>query len=141
MSEPVSGLPQGAEEVSQAAFTRHVGPLYRLADTEDGAVKRFAFAVTEKHMNAAGSVHGGMLMTLADLAMSRTSRLVSGAKSCATVSLNCDFVGPGRLGDIVEARVRVTRRSRTIVFLAAELAANDRVLLTANGLWKITSDA
>jgi len=132
-----SGLPEGAEEVSVAAFARYVGPIWRLPDGEDGALKRYAFRVAEKHMNSAGSAHGGMLMMLADTAMSQTSRLESGAKSCATVSLNCDFVGPGRLGDLIEARVRVTRKSRTIVFLSAELVASGRVVLVATGLWKI----
>jgi uncharacterized protein (TIGR00369 family) len=137
MRDIPSGLPDGATEVSVAAFAKYVGPIWRLPDGEDGAVKRFAFRVAEKHMNSAGSVHGGMLMTLADMAMSQSSRLASGAKSCATVSLNCDFVGPGRLGDLIEARVRVTRTSRTMVFLSAELVSSDRVILVATGLWKI----
>jgi len=137
MNDHHAGLPEGAVEVSVAAFSKYVGPIYRLPNTEDGTIKRFAFIVVEKHMNSAGSVHGGMLMTLADLAMGQTSRLASGAKSCSTVSLNCDFLGPGRLGDMIEARVRVTRRSRTMVFLSGELVAGDRILLVATGLWKI----
>jgi uncharacterized protein (TIGR00369 family) len=141
MSDRPSGLPEGAEEVSVAAFAKYVGPIWRLPDAENGAVRRFAFVVTDKHMNAAGSAHGGMLMTLADMAMSQTSRLASGAKSCSTVSLNCDFVEPGRLGDVVQAHVRVTRTSRTMVFLSAELVAGDRVLLVATGLWKIVFEA
>jgi uncharacterized protein (TIGR00369 family) len=141
MSDRPSGLPEGAEEVSVAAFSKYVGPVWRLPDADGGAVKRFTFFVTEKHMNAAGSVHGGMLMTLADMAMGQTSRLASGARNCATVSLNCDFVGPGRLGEFVEARVRVTRKSRTMLFLSAELVSADRILLVATGLWKIVFDA
>jgi uncharacterized protein (TIGR00369 family) len=141
MIESSSGLPEGAVEVSIAAFSKFVGPVWRLPDAEDGAIKRFAFRVADKHMNAAGSAHGGMLMTLADMAMSQTSRLASGAKSCATVSLNCEFVGPGRLGDLVEARVRVTRTSRTMVFLSAELASEGRTILVATGLWKIVFES
>jgi uncharacterized protein (TIGR00369 family) len=141
MNDQRTGLPEGAVEVSVAAFSKYVGPIYRLPDTADGAIQRFAFVVVEKHMNAAGSVQGGMLMTLADLAMGQTSRLASGAKSCSTVSLNCDFLGPGRLGDVVEARVRVTRRSRTMVFMSGELVAGDRILLVATGLWKIVFES
>ena len=103
MDDRPASLPEGSEEVSFAAFAKYVGPIWRLPDSENGGLKRFAFLATEKHMNSAGSVHGGMLMTLADMAMSQTSRLSSGARSCATISLNCDFVGPGRLGDLIEA--------------------------------------
>jgi uncharacterized protein (TIGR00369 family) len=137
MSDRPAGIPPEAELASTGGFNKYVGPLYRLPDAEGGAVKRFAFAVVDKHMNSAGTVHGGMLMSLADTAMSRTSRLVSGAKSCSTVSLNCDFVGPGKLGDTIETRVRVTRQTRTLVFVSAELATDGRTLLVATGLWRI----
>ena len=129
-------LPASAENISVAGFNKFAGPFYRLPD--EGDVRRFAFVVLDHHMNGSGSVHGGLLMTFADIAMSRTSRLVSGAKSCSTVALNCDFVGPGRLGDLIEARVRATRQTRTLVFLGAELSTADRIVLTATGLWKIS---
>ena len=139
MDNAANRLPDGAEDISTGGFNRFAGPFYRLAD-EGGAgneVRRFAFVVLEKHMNGAGSVHGGLLMTFADIAMSRTSRLASGAKSCSTVALNCDFVGPGRLGDVIEIRVRVSRQTRTLVFLTAELFCGERALMNAQGLWRI----
>lgn len=137
MGDRPESLPEGAEEVSVGGFNLYVGPLYRLPDAEEGAVKRYAFVVADKHMNAAGSVHGGMLMTFMDVAMSRTSRSVSGATSCSTVSLSCDFVGPGRPGDVIEARIRATRKTRTMVFMSGELVANGSTILVANGLWKV----
>lgn len=88
-------------------------------------------------MNCNGSLHGGMLMTFADISMSQTSRTASGAESCSTVSLTCDFVGPGKLGDVIESRVRVTRKTRTMIFLSADIVAGDRVIGIATGLWKI----
>jgi uncharacterized protein (TIGR00369 family) len=141
MSAFPPGIPADAEVASVGGFNSYVGPLYRLADAEEGAVKRFAFLVEDKHMNGAGTLHGGMLMTFADVAMSRTSRVISDGRSCSTVALNCDFVGPGKLGDIVEARVRVTRKARTMVFLSAELVAGERTLLVATGLWKVVGQA
>jgi uncharacterized protein (TIGR00369 family) len=137
MVEHISRIPEGAVNVSIGGFNRFIGPLFRLPETSGGDVRRFAFSVTDKHMNSAGTVHGGMLMAFVDIAMSQTARAVSGAKSCSTVSLNCDFVGPGRLGDMIEARVRVTRRARTMVFMSSELVSGDRTLLVATGLWKV----
>jgi uncharacterized protein (TIGR00369 family) len=135
MTTASAKLPQDAELASTGGFNQFAGPFYRLKD--DGDVRRFAFVAIDKHMNAAGSVHGGLLMTFADIAMSRTSRLVSGAHSCSTVSLSCDFVSPGHLGDLIEIRVRVTRQTRTLVFLSSEIFANEAVLMVANGLWRI----
>lgn len=137
MVERISGMPEGAVNVSVGGFNRFIGPLFRLPETPGDEIRRFAFVVIDKHMNSGGTVHGGMLMAFVDIAMSQTARAITGAKSCSTVSLNCDFVGPGRLGDLIEARVKVTRRARTMVFMSAELAAGDRTLLVATGLWKV----
>ena len=139
-SELPAGLPAGAEVASTGGYNLYIGPLYRLPDEGSGADARFAFIAAEKHMNSAGTVHGGMLMSFMDVAMSRTSRLVSGAPRCSTVSLTTDFVGPGRLGDVIEARIRVTRRTRTMVFLSGEIVAADRTLLIGTGLWKIPDE-
>jgi len=133
----VSVLPPDAEEISRGGFNRFVGPFYKLADPEPGGAWRYVFVAAARHMNAAGSVHGGMLMTFMDVAMSRTTRLAAGAKSLSTVSLSCDFVGPGRLGDLIEARVRVVRATRSFVFMSGEVVARGRPLMNAAGLWKI----
>lgn len=136
-----AGIPDDAELASTGGFNEFVGPLYRIPDSEAGAVKRFVFAAAAHHMNSAGTVHGGMLMTFMDTSMSRTSRLISDAKSTATVSLTCDFVAPAKLGDVIESRVRVTRRTRTIVFLSCELVCGERVLMVGSGVWKIPGAA
>lgn len=139
MSDRPAGIPPEAELASTGGFNKYVGPLWRLPD--DGDVKRFAFVVEDKHMNGAGTVHGGMLMSFADTSMSRTARLATGAKGVSTVALNCDFVGPGKLGDLIEARVHITRQARTMVFLSAELVAGGRTLLVATGLWKLAGES
>jgi uncharacterized protein (TIGR00369 family) len=123
------------EDISRAGYNRHVGPLYRLAAQH--GLHRFVFTVVEKHMNAAGAVHGGMLMSFMDVAMSHAARSASGAPVLSTIGLNCDFIAPGRLGDQVEARVRISHSTRSVVFLSGELVASDRVLMTATGIWKV----
>jgi uncharacterized protein (TIGR00369 family) len=135
MIEEKSVLPEGAENISVGGFNLYAGPFYRLP--VDGEIRRFAFVVAEKHMNSVGSTHGGLLMTFADISMSQTARLAAGAKSCSTVSLSCDFVGPGKLGALVEARVSVTRRTRTLVFLSCEVSSGGAALMVASGFWKI----
>ncbi len=122
-------------------FNAYVGPVYRLADPPDPDMRHFAVVAAAQHMNAAGTVHGGMLMTFADAAMGQTSRLVTGARGGSTVSMNCDFAGPARLGDVIEAHARVTRATRTLVFVTVELFTAGRLILVATGLWKIAADA
>lgn len=135
MNDVPDNLPLGAENISRGGFNLHAGPIYRLPD--EGVVRRFALRVTKKHMNGSGSVHGGLLMTFADISMSQTTRAVTGAPGANTVSLTCDFVGPGKLGEMLECRVRVTRQTRTMVFLSADIVAGERPVAAAIGLWKI----
>ena len=84
----------GWELVNSAAFGELVGPIWR---RDDGERLRFGFVVAPKHLNRAGILHGGMLMTLADQAMAMTARRVTGGKRHATIELNTQFVGGVRL--------------------------------------------
>lgn len=135
MSDVLDTLPPEAENISLGGFNRHAGPIWRLP--VEGEVRRFALVVADKHMNGSGSIHGGMLMMLADVSMSQTSRAATGAKTCSTVSLTCDFVGPGKLGEILVSRVRVTKKTRTLVFMSADIVCGARPVAVATGLWKI----
>ena len=130
-------LPAGAENISARGFNLYAGPFYRVASDADGLGGRYGFIVLTKHLNNAGNIHGGLLMTFADVVMSRTARAAVGGDSCNTVSLTADFVGPGELGDLVEAVVRVTRRTRTLIFQSATISIRERVIMVASGLWKI----
>ncbi|HWD26260.1 MAG TPA: PaaI family thioesterase [Rhizomicrobium sp.] len=134
MSEVPNGLPPEAENLSLGGFNLHAGPIWRLL--ADGEVRRFALPIVDKHLNGSGNVHGGVLMTFADISMSQTARALTGG-ACNTVSLTCDFVGPGKPGEILEARVRVTRQTRTLVFLLCDIVVGERPVAVATGLWKI----
>lgn len=135
MTDAHAALPSDAENISRGGFNLYAGPFWRLP--VEGETYLYALLVEPKHMNSSGSLHGGVLMTFADIAMSQTSRAVSGALTCSTVSLTCDFTRPGKLGDVIIARVRVTRQTRTMVFLSAELVCGTRNLGVVTGLWKI----
>src|SRR5271170_7135691 len=92
-------LPGDAVRIGTVGFNIFAGPIYRLGGRDGGDVRRFAFLPEQKHMNGSGAVHGGMLMTFADVSMSQTARLIFDGVGCNTVSLSCDFVSPGHLGE------------------------------------------
>jgi len=135
MTDALAGLEPEARNVSRRGFNLHNGPIYELPPRGD--IYRFAFVPQTKHMNGSGNVHGGMLMGFADTAMSRTARAVSGSERSTTVSLNCDFAQAGKKDAPIEARTRAVRKTRTFVFLSAEIVQGDAVLAIATGLWKI----
>ncbi len=128
----------GWEIVNNTAFGTLVGPIWR---HESGGQLRFGFVVNEKHLNRAGNLHGGMLMTLADQAMAMAARQATGGKRHATIELNTQFVGGVRLGEFVEAHPEVVRATRSIVFMQAKMYVGSRIVVTTNGIWKILDDA
>ena len=121
---------------AEAGFNAYVGPVYR---ADDGS--HFLFTVRDVHMNGGGALHGGMMMALADIAMGKTVHAALEGGRAMTISLNCDFIGPARLGETIMSRVAITRRTRSIVFVTATLDVEGRTIMTATGLWKILSEA
>jgi acyl-coenzyme A thioesterase PaaI-like protein len=123
--------------VETSGFISLVGPLWqRVVDGKP----EYALATEQKHHNRRGMVQGGLLMTFADRACGMVARVVSGRPTMATVQLDVHFVDAGKIGEVLIARPRVLRTTRSLVFVTAEVTANDRTIITANGVFKILKD-
>ena len=58
-------------------------------------------------------------------------------RGVATVQFDMQFVSAARMGDFVETRPEVVRRTAALVFMRGTLLAGTRVVATAQGVWKI----
>jgi len=123
----------GWEPYRDDGFIGLVGPFW---SRPDGDAYRYAFRAEPKHHNRRGIVQGGMLMTFADRAMGMTCWYANERQPQATVQLDMHFVESVQVGELVEARCRVVRRTRVLMFASAELTVGMRVVATANGVWK-----
>jgi acyl-coenzyme A thioesterase PaaI-like protein len=123
--------------VETTGFLNLVGPLWqRMMDGEP----EYALVAQDKHHNRRGMVQGGLLMTFADRACGMAARFVSGRPTMATVQLDVHFVDAGKIGETLMTRPRVIRTTRSLVFVNAEVKANNRTIVTANGVFKILKD-
>jgi uncharacterized protein (TIGR00369 family) len=120
--------------VNHTAFGDLVGPIWK---RPEGEPLRFGFVVAPKHLNRAGILHGGMLMTAADQVMAMTARATSNAKRHATIELNIQFVDGVKLGEFVEAEAEVVRATRSLVFMRGTMHVGNRTVASTNGIWKI----
>jgi acyl-coenzyme A thioesterase PaaI-like protein len=124
----------GWSMVETTGFLSLVGPLWeRAVDGEH----EYALVAQDKHHNRRGLVQGGLLMTFADRACGMTARYVSGRPTLATVQLDVHFVDSGKIGETLLAKPRVIRTTRSLIFVTTEVTANNRVVITANGVFKI----
>ena len=114
-------------------FTALIGPL-RIA--RDGDALAFGFEVGPQHLNAGGRVHGGMIASLADHALGLTVWEAIGRQSCATIQLTIQYVSAATLGEFLEARGEVIRATRSVVFIRGLVMAGERIVATADGVWK-----
>jgi uncharacterized protein (TIGR00369 family) len=117
---------------ADTGFNGHVGPVWQSTDKSE-----FLFDIRAEHLNGGGALHGGMMMALADIVMGRTVRDALDDARALTISLNCDFIGPSKLGERVRGVATITRKTRSIVFINCELTVADRTIMTATGIWKI----
>lgn len=112
-------------------FDVRSGPFYHRVD--EAGTMRVAFRVDKRHLNGLGIVHGGCLVTFADHALFMfAAREIAGQPS-VTVSLNSEFVGGAREGDLIEATGDVVKAGRTMIFVRGLLKTGDKPLLNFSG--------
>ena len=125
------------QPIVMGGFNAYVGAILRDPGKEAGAEQRFAFLPEAKHLNGGGALHGGLLMTLADNVLGFTVHEQTEGRIASTVTLNTDFLAGGVAGAPVWGRAAITRKTRSLIFVAGDLSQNGKLLLTATGIWKI----
>src|ERR1700749_3371259 len=124
----------GWKLVDATGFIAIVGPLWeRLVDGE----YEYGLLTEDKHHNRRGMVQGGVLMTFADRTCGMTARFVTGKPTMATAQLDVHFVEAGKIGEMLVARPRVVRATRSLIFIGTEVTVGKRVIATAHGVVKI----
>ena len=89
------------------------------------------------HVNPAGAVHGGVLMTFADHVLGLYVWAVSKGAPNVTIQLNTHFLAAVAPGDFVVLRGQVTRGAKSLVFVRALLSVDERDVVAADGIWRV----
>ena len=99
----IETIPEGFEPLPEGlGFTDNLKPCYR---KQDGDSIIFGLRVEPPHGNSMGICHGGVLMTLADIAAASCANLARGIIAGApTINLSMDFISAARQGQWIEAR-------------------------------------
>jgi uncharacterized protein (TIGR00369 family) len=114
------------------AFEQRAGPFYERINENGEMVS--AFRAEPRHMNGAGFMHGGCLMTFADSALFTIASRELGNDRGVTLSLTGDFLDPARVGQLVEARGRVVRAGGKTIFVEGLITADGQPVLRFNGI-------
>jgi acyl-CoA thioesterase len=97
-----------------------------------------ALDLEPRHLNSWAVAHGGVLMTLLDVAMAVAGRsLDPDAGGGVTVEMKTSFLQPGKAGARLTATGHAFHRSTTMAFCDGEVRdANDRLIAKAMGTFK-----
>ena len=114
-----AGAPADFEPLSASPFTELIGPLYI---NTAGELPVLAVRVSSQHANRRGRAHGGLLMTLADVALSRAvhAQLPAGG-TLATADLHIAFLEGVADGAWLEAIPAIDRIGRGLVHASCVL--------------------
>jgi uncharacterized protein (TIGR00369 family) len=125
----------------EPTFNTHIGTLY-VKRGEKGTRDEFVmgFCVHQHMCNPAGGLHGGMMMTVADLVGAMGGGTLAGLrKFLPTVNMTFDFVAPAKVGDWVEGRPELVRATRSLLFTNIYLTVGEQKILRASSICKIPS--
>jgi uncharacterized protein (TIGR00369 family) len=111
----------------------------RVEGTGEGRA-RVRFEATGEHLNAAGTLHGGVLATLVDTAMGAAVRSATGDGDVpATSQLTVTYLRPGTPGPL-EVTAQVRTRGEHLTVCDADVAQDGRDLVHAVATFALLHD-
>ena len=97
----------------------------------------FFVEVKEMHLNTGHIAHGGFLSTIADTGMGTAAHQVAGDRRCVTINLNLKFITAAKLGEKLNGKVKILKKTKTLVFINCEINNAKDIVVSASGTWKI----
>lgn len=117
-------------------FLDHGGPYY-LGPAVEG-VRVIGLRVCPHHINFQDAAHGGVISTFADVALSHAvhdaerPRLVP-----STVTLTVNYLQGAKLGDWLEARVRIDRLGGRTAYTSGGVWRDGKQIATMSGVFAV----
>jgi len=112
-----------------------IGPLYGRGEGKDLVV---GLRVEAKHCNARGTIHGGIMATLADVALGYALAFATDPPTAAvTVNLALDYLGTAKAGDWIEARVDHQKMGSRMAFGNCYIVAGEQRIARASAVFLV----
>ena len=139
----MSAIPAGFEPLFRISlFVDNIGPLFSRGKGTALVVGMHAGDAERKHCNARGLVHGGVLATLADIALGYALAYSSEPPlSLVTASLTLDFAGSAKEGDWMEAHVDPQKAGSRLAFANCYVCVGDQRIVRASAVFAVMTRA
>jgi acyl-coenzyme A thioesterase 13 len=129
-------VPQGfAPLLRTSPLLDLIGPVYALGAGKDLVL---GLRAEVKHCNARGTVHGGMLATLADVALGYTMAFASEPPArLVTANLTLDYAGAAKAGDWLEAHVNIQKQGSRLSFANCYIVVEGERIVRASAVFLV----
>lgn len=133
MSNPA--IPTGFERADfTPGFLDHGGPYY-LGDPV-GGVRVMGLRVCPHHINYQDAAHGGVISTFADVALSHAVYDAERPRlNPSTVTLSVNYLIGAKLGDWLEARVRIDRLGGRMGYTSGAIWRGEEQIAAMSGVF------
>ena len=124
------------EQISlKPGFMQHNGGILFKTISKDEY--HFKTTINKNHLNAAGITHGGFIAALVDAGAGTAAHRSADGSPCVTISLELKFISPIQLGQELIGKTKIQKKTKSMVFLTCELVAENKIVATASGVWKM----
>ena len=125
--------PEGYSSIlSTSPFGWENGPIF---DRTVGECFQRGFRIAPRHLNAGGVLHGGMVMTFADIVLAQAVSKVADPPF-VTIRLTTDFIGIAFEGDWVEGTAVAEQPVDGITAVNGVIEVRGKTIASAQGLFK-----
>ena len=98
---------------------------------------QFKTKVTSNHLNRAGITHGGYIASIIDAGSGSAAHSSAENFPCVTISLEIKFITPTKEGDEIYGISKISKKTKSMIFIVCDLECNGKIIATASGVWKI----
>ena len=120
---------------TKSGFMKHNGGIFFRTISENEY--QFKATINKNHLNAAGITHGGFIAALVDSGAGTAAHRTADGNPCVTISLELKFISTVKLGQKLIGNTKIQKKTKSMVFLTCELVAEEKIVATASGVWKI----
>jgi uncharacterized protein (TIGR00369 family) len=115
-----------------------IGPVYSRGEGKDLVI---GLRADQKHCNMRGTVHGGILATIADVALGYAIAFSTQPPTgLVTASLTLDFAGTARVGDWLETRVDVQKKGGRLAFANCYISVGESRVVRASAVFAVMGE-
>lgn len=129
-------IPEGFSPLTRSSpLLELLGPIYSRGS---GAEFQIGLRTDARHANGRGTLHGGVLATLADVGMGYAMALASTPpQPLITASMTLDYLSAVKIDEWLEVRLEHSKKGRQLAFAGVGLYVGERMVARASAVFAV----